>query len=120
MPLIKIISTGGTIANTSQGLISIDEVLKDIPQARAMADFEIAEATRVRSGALRLSHWHDIARMTSAAAQDSRVDGIIVTHGTFTTARTCAAKAFWSRCTRKFIRRAKSLRRISVQADFIL
>jgi hypothetical protein len=52
MPLIRIISTGGTIANTGRGLISIDEVLKDIPQARALADFEVTEATRVRSGAL--------------------------------------------------------------------
>src|SRR5258707_6167440 len=88
MPLIKIISTGGTIANTGNGLIGIDEVLKDIPQARAMADFEVAEATRVRSGALRLSHWHDIARIANAAAEDSKVDGIIVTHGTFTTEET--------------------------------
>lgn len=46
MPLIRIIATGGTIANTSHGLIGIDEVLKDIPQARAMADFEVIEATR--------------------------------------------------------------------------
>jgi len=88
MPLIKIISTGGTIANTGHGLISIDEVLKDIPQARAMADFEVSEATRVRSGALQLVHWHNIARMANAAAEDARVDGIIVTHGTFTTEET--------------------------------
>jgi L-asparaginase len=88
MPLIKIIATGGTIANTSHGLISIDEVLKDIPQARAMADFEVTEATRVRSGAMRLAQWFDIARMANAAAEDARVDGIIVTHGTFTTEET--------------------------------
>ena len=88
MPLIKIISTGGTIANTGHGLIGIDEVLKDIPQTRAMADFEIIEATRVRSGALRLAQWYDIARAASAAAEDPRVDGIIVTHGTFTTEET--------------------------------
>jgi L-asparaginase len=88
MPLIKIISTGGTIANTGQGLIGIDAVLKDIPQARAMADFEIAEATRVRSGSLKLAHWHDIAGMANDAARDARVDGIIITHGTFTTEET--------------------------------
>jgi L-asparaginase len=88
MPLIKIIATGGTIANTSHGLIGIDEVLKDIPQARAMADFEVTEATRVRSGALRLAQWFDIARAVSAAAEDPRVDGIIITHGTFTTEET--------------------------------
>ena len=88
MPLIKIISTGGTIANTGQGLIGIDEVLKDIPQARGMADFEIIEATRVRSGQMRLAQWFDVAGAASAAAEDPRVDGIIVTHGTFTTEET--------------------------------
>ena len=88
MPLIKIIATGGTIANTGHGLIGIDEVLKDIPQAKAMADFEVVEATRVRSGQLRLNHWLDVAGAASAAAEDSRIDGIIVTHGTFTTEET--------------------------------
>jgi L-asparaginase len=88
MPLIKIISTGGTIANTSHGLIGIDEVLKDIPQARAMADFEVIEATRVRSGQMRLAQWFDVARAASAAAEDPKVDGIIVTHGTFTAEET--------------------------------
>ena len=88
MPLIRIISTGGTIANTSHGLISIDEVLKDIPQVRAMADFEVTEATRVRSGQMRLAQWFDVARAAISAAEDSRIDGIIVTHGTFTTEET--------------------------------
>jgi len=88
MPLIKIIATGGTIANTGHGLIGIDEVLKDIPQAKAMADFEVFEATRVRSGQLRLTHWFDVARAASAAADDPSADGIIVTHGRFTTEET--------------------------------
>jgi L-asparaginase len=88
MPLIKIISTGGTIANTGHGLIGIDEVLKAIPQAKALAEFEIFEATRVRSGQMRLAQWLDIARAANAAAEDPRVDGILITHGTFTTEET--------------------------------
>jgi L-asparaginase len=88
MPLIKIVATGGTIANTSHGLISIDDVLGDLPHARSQAEFEVVEAARVRSGSLRISHWLDIARATSEAAQDSRVDAVIVTHGTFTTEET--------------------------------
>ena len=83
MSLIKLVSTGGTIANTSQDLIAINEVLKDIPEAGKMADFEITEATRVRSGSMRLGQWLDIARTVRQAADDSRADGVIVTHGTF-------------------------------------
>jgi len=88
MPLIKVIATGGTIANTSHGLIAFDDVLKDIPKAKELADFEVAEATRVRSGQMRIAQWFDVARAASAAAEDPRVDGIIVTHGTFTTEET--------------------------------
>jgi hypothetical protein len=78
----------GTIANTGHGLIAIDDVLGDIPQAKALADFEVVEATRVRSGQMRLAQWLDVARAANAAAEDSRVDGVIVTHGTFTTEET--------------------------------
>ena len=88
MPLVRIISTGGTIANTGHGLIAIDQVLGDIPQAKTMADFEVIEATRVRSGQMRLAQWLDVARAANAAAEDARIDGIIVTHGTFTTEET--------------------------------
>lgn len=88
MALIKIISTGGTIANTGHGLIAIDDVLQDIPRAKTLAEFEIFEATRVRSGQMRLAQWLEVARAASAAAEDPRVDGIIVTHGTFTTEET--------------------------------
>ena len=88
MALIKIIATGGTIANTSRGLISIDDVVRDIPRAREMAEFEVTEATRVRSGSMRLAQWLDVARAASAAAENPRIDGIIVTHGTFTTEET--------------------------------
>ena len=84
MPLIKIISTGGTIVNTGKGLMGMDDLLKDIPQARALADFEITEVTRVRSGAIRLEHWLEAARAVSQAAENPRFEGIIVTHGTFT------------------------------------
>jgi L-asparaginase len=88
MALIKIVSTGGTIANTGHGLIGIDDVLRDIFPDREMPEFEISEVGRVRSGSLRLCDWLQIARTVSAAAEDPRIDGVIVTHGTFTTEET--------------------------------
>lgn len=88
MPLIRIISTGGTIANTSGGLIALDDVLKGVPQAREFAEIEIDEEIRVRSAQMRLPQWLDIARAVKRAADDARVDGVIVTHGTFTVEET--------------------------------
>ena len=46
MPLMKIIATGGTIANTSHGLISIDEVLKDIP---GRGPWQISKSSKQRA-----------------------------------------------------------------------
>lgn len=88
MPLIKIVSTGGTIANTSGGLVDINDVLRDIPQAGEIADLEITEATRVRSASMRLPQWLEIARAVKDAADNPRIDGIVVTHGTFTVEET--------------------------------
>lgn len=88
MPLIKIVSTGGTIANTSGGLIDINDVLRDVPQAGEIADLEIIEATRVRSASMRLPQWLEIARAVKDAADTPRIDGIVVTHGTFTVEET--------------------------------
>jgi L-asparaginase len=84
MPRIKIISTGGTIVNTKNGLIGVEDLLKDIPQARQSADFDIAEVTRVRGGSIRLDQWIEIARAIAGAADDPAVDAVILTHGTFT------------------------------------
>lgn len=88
MTRIRIVSTGGTIANTSGGLIDVRDVLRDVPEAADLADLDVVEATRVRSGSMRLDQWFDIGRAVAAAAEDAAVDGIIVTHGTFTVEET--------------------------------
>ncbi|HEY7162961.1 MAG TPA: asparaginase [Candidatus Binatia bacterium] len=84
MPRIKLIATGGTIVNTRNGLIGVEELLKDIPQARERAEFDIAEVARVRGGSIRFEQWLELARAVAAAAADPAIDGVIFTHGTFT------------------------------------
>ncbi|OGQ80739.1 MAG: hypothetical protein A3F90_01570 [Deltaproteobacteria bacterium RIFCSPLOWO2_12_FULL_60_19] len=84
IPRIRIISTGGTIANTSNGLIGMEDLLREIPKARELAGFEITEVSRIRGGSMRLDQWIEIARSMAEAAEDPNVDGVILTHGTFT------------------------------------
>ncbi len=98
MPLIRIVSTGGTIANTSGGLIDINDVLKAIPQAAEVAELEVAEATRVRSASMRLPQWLDIARTVKEAADAPQVDIAAAADGyrSIATTAICAATA-WSR-----------------------
>lgn len=84
MPRIKIISTGGTIVNTRDGLIAFEEFLRDVPAARKLSDFDVSEVSRIRGGSMRLDQWIEIARSINEAANDPDIDGVILTHGTFT------------------------------------
>lgn len=88
MTAIRIVATGGTIQNTSGGLIGADDVLASVPEARGVADIDVVEATRVRSGSMRLEQWLEIGRAAADAAEDPEVDGVVVTHGTFTVEET--------------------------------
>jgi L-asparaginase/Glu-tRNA(Gln) amidotransferase subunit D len=65
-------------------LIGVEELLKDIPQAREWAEFDIADVTRIRGGSIRLDQWMEIARSVNVAGSDPAIDGVILTHGTFT------------------------------------
>lgn len=90
-PLIKIVATGGTIANTRDGRIPFQQVIADIratfPDTVELLDsvmFEVTDVTRVGSHALTGKDFLEIARTVNRVAQDPRAAGVIVTHGTTT------------------------------------
>lgn len=91
-PLIKIVTTGGTIANTQNGRLPFEQVMSDIrrdfPESSALLDsarFEIVDILRVGSSSLSGANFLDIARTVSRAVNEPVVKGVIVTHGTSTT-----------------------------------
>ena len=88
MPLVKIVATGGTVANTVTGRLSVDELLRDIPEAKEIADLEISDVLRLASRTFTPSEWLKIGYAVADAAEDDRVDGIVVTHGTLTAEET--------------------------------
>jgi L-asparaginase type II len=88
MSLVKIVATGGTVANTVTGRIGVDELLRDIPEAQKIANLEIADILRLASWEFTPSEWLKIARAVADAADDQRVNGIVVTHGTLTAEET--------------------------------
>lgn len=90
-PVIKIVSTGGTIANTRDGRIPIQQVIADIrknfPETVGLLDsvtLEATEVVRVGSHELSSRDFLEIARTVNRLAQDPRATGVIVTHGTTT------------------------------------
>ena len=94
-PLIRIVATGGTIANTVEGRIPIQQTIVDIrrmfPEGRQVLDsvrIEVVDVVRMGSSRFTSKEFLDIARSVNDATQDSDVQGVIVTHGTVTTEET--------------------------------
>lgn len=94
LPRISIVSTGGTIANTADGRIGVEQVLADIrawyPTGDPTTHAELAVTEILREGAETFTpaEWLTISRTVNACVADPGVDGVVVTHGTYTAEET--------------------------------
>jgi len=90
-PVIKIVATGGTIANQLDGRVPFEKVIADIrknfPETHKLLDsvrFDIVDILRVGSSSLSGENFLEIARTVNRVIQEPGVRGVIVTHGTST------------------------------------
>ncbi len=94
VPRIKIISTGGTIANTVGGRVGVEQVLNDIrdwyPAGDPADHAQLAVTEILREGAETFTprEWLTISHAVNEAVADPEVDGVVVTHGTYTAEET--------------------------------
>jgi L-asparaginase len=89
LPLIKVVATGGTIANTPSGRLHAGEVAEAIPALKKVARIEIDEVIRVGSSAITVDNWITLARrINEILAREPEVKGIVVTHGSNTVEET--------------------------------
>src|SRR3954465_13847607 len=85
LPLIKVIATGGTIANTPSGRLHAGEVAEAIPELKKFARLEVEEVMRVGSSAITVEQWLTLARrINDIVARVPEAKGIVVTHGSNT------------------------------------
>lgn len=88
-PLVRIIATGGTIANSPDGRMAVETVLAQIPGIGEVADIEVRDYVRVGSSEITLQNWIDIATViTEELNRNPGIDGIVVTHGSNTSEET--------------------------------
>jgi L-asparaginase len=88
-PLVKIIATGGTIANSPEGRMAVDTVLDQIPQISEYAEIEVAEYARIGSSSISVQNWIDLAHLINEIFDNEPdVAGIVVTHGSNTSEET--------------------------------
>jgi L-asparaginase len=89
LPLIKVVATGGTIANTPSGRLHAGEVAEAIPELKRVARLEVEEVIRVGSSSISLDNWLTLARrINEILAKEPDVKGIVVTHGSNTVEET--------------------------------
>ena len=89
LPRIKVLATGGTIANTPSGRLHAGEVVEAIPQLKQVARLEVEELMRVGSSAITVANWLTLAkRINEILAQDANIKAIVVTHGSNTVEET--------------------------------
>jgi L-asparaginase len=88
-PLVKIVATGGTIANSPGGRMSIESVMQKIPELAEVADLEVLDYARIGSSAITVQNWVDLGNAINKIMRDEpRVAGIVVTHGSNTSEET--------------------------------
>jgi L-asparaginase len=89
LPLVKVVATGGTIANTPSGRLSAAEVAEAIPQLKKVARLDVEEVIRVGSSAITVDNWITLAhRINDIVARQPDVKGIVITHGSNTVEET--------------------------------
>ncbi len=88
-PIVRLLSTGGTIASTEEAAEGAryslskkaDEIINSVPHLEHFVDIEYDEVTHKPSPHLSIKDYVAVANAAKEAESDG-VDGIIVTHGT--------------------------------------
>ncbi len=88
LPLVVVVATGGTIANTPSGRLHAGEVADAIPALRSVAQLEVEELIRVASSAVNVEDWLRLAKRINEILAKPEVKGVVVTHGSNTVEET--------------------------------
>ncbi len=95
LPLVWVLSTGGTIAgqgssatdlsNYKSGSLLGEQLVNAVPQIKQVATVKVDQIANVSSSDLTLDHWLTLAnRINKIYAEDPTVAGVVITHGTNT------------------------------------
>ena len=95
LPLVWVLSTGGTISGRGTSSTSLaeyeagaflgEELVSAVPEIKQYADVKVEQIVNVGSPDLTLENWLTLAnRINAIFANDSKVAGVVITHGTNT------------------------------------
>ncbi len=93
LPTIVLLATGGTIAGSGAGKslgryksgeLSIIELLKAIPSLNKIAHIQGEQISNIGSQDMNEEVWFKLAQRVQELLNDSRIQGVVITHGTDT------------------------------------
>ncbi|WP_181331637.1 type II asparaginase [Helicobacter pylori] len=93
LPTIALLATGGTIAGSGasaslgsykSGELGIKELLKAIPSLNKIARIQGEQISNIGSQDMNEEIWFKLAKRAQELLDDSRIQGVVITHGTDT------------------------------------
>ncbi|HET9269225.1 MAG TPA: asparaginase [Vicinamibacterales bacterium] len=85
LPKVLLMGTGGTISNRAGGRMTVDELIKSIPNLERVVRAEGEQFANVSSGEITLDQWLDLSRrINDRYKKDAELAGVVVTSGTDT------------------------------------
>ena len=85
LPKVYLFATGGTISNRSGGRLTVDELIKTLPNLGQRVRAEGEQFSNVASTALTLEQWLELSRrINDRFKKDADLAGVVVTTGTDT------------------------------------
>ncbi|HEX7086087.1 MAG TPA: asparaginase [Vicinamibacterales bacterium] len=84
LPRVRVIATGGTIANHPAGRLDAEALVRTTPDIRSHANVETETFASTASLGLTLDDWVRLGRRVAAAFDDPRLSAVVVTTGTDT------------------------------------
>ena len=85
LPKVLLMGTGGTISNRVGGRLTVDELIKSIPNLERLVRAEGEQFANVSSGEITLDQWLDLSRrINERYKKDAELAGVVVTSGTDT------------------------------------
>lgn len=85
LPKVVLFATGGTISNKTGGRLTVDELIKSVPDLDKRVRAEGTQFTNVASGQITMQNWLDLAKqINERLKKDAEIAGVVVTSGTDT------------------------------------
>ncbi len=85
LPKVVLFGTGGTISNRAGGRMTVDELIKSIPNLDRLVRAEGEQVLNVASGQITMDQWLDLSRrINDRFKKDAELAGAVVTSGTDT------------------------------------